>query len=326
MNRLNQISADMEAAELDDRSPAATSKSKERTRTLLGIAVTAVAGVMFGVQGVLGKYAFEEGANVPTLLTFRFIVAALVTWLIVGFLIARKQPLDLRQPVSRLFGFGFLGLLWITNSLFFFLALELLPASTNALLVFVYPALVMLWAMLFFKEKVTALKATALALALGGCFLTVDPVAALAVTSGFSFVGALLSLGSALSNSWYVILAGKIGPQVSGIVKAAYSLPITAFCFTLYVIVTSSFSGGMSAGGYIYCLVISVLTGISIYLFLIGVNFIGSSRTAIISTSEPATSVILGAIILAEPLTPVKLAGSLCIVAAIIILSRSRRN
>lgn len=299
---------------------------RERGRTLLGIGATVTAGILFGLQGILGKYAFDEGANVPTLLMFRFIMASLVIWTLLGILVSRKKVTGLHQPLSRTAGFGLLGLLWISNSLFYFLALELLPASTNSLLVFVYPALVVLWSVLFFKEKLTALKVIALALALGGCFLTVDPVAALAVTSTFSLVGALLSLASALSNSWYAILAGRIGPQVPGIIKAAYSLPVTAICFSVYLLVTASFSESMTVWGWVLCLVIGGLTGISIYLFLIGVSFIGPSRTAIISTSEPATTVILGTLILAEPLSIVKLVGSLCIFCAIIILSRSGKN
>lgn len=326
MNRLNPTIPEIETAELNELLPVDSAIKNERNRTLLGIGATVLAGIMFGVQGILGKFAFDEGANVPTLLMFRFIMASLVIWLILGFLVAKKKPVGLRQPLPRLLGFGFLGLLWITNSLFYFLALELLPASTNSLLVFVYPALVVLWSILFFKEKLTGIKATALALALGGCFLTVDPLAALAITSSFSFLGALLSLVAAFSNSWYVILAGRIGPNVSGIVKTAYSLPITTVCFTLYLVITANFSTGMSAWGWIICLIIGILTGLSIYLFVIGVNFIGSSRTAIISTSEPGTTIFLGAIILAEPLTPVKLAGSLCIIGAILILSRSKKN
>lgn len=198
----------------------------------------------------------------------------------------------------------------------------LLPASTNSLLVFVYPALVVLWSTLFFREKLSRIKAAALGLALAGCFLTVDPLAALAITSSFSFLGALLSLISAFSNSWYVILAGRIGAGVSGIVKGAYSLSVTAVCFMLYIMV----SGGMSPGGWLWCLGIGALTGVSVYLFLIGVNFSGASRTAIISTTEPATAIFLGALLLAESLTPVKLVGGFCIVGAIFILSQARKD
>jgi drug/metabolite transporter (DMT)-like permease len=325
---MNQLSTEIKSPGLPELPEIASfqNRNNEKNRTLTGIGIVALSGVTFGIQGIMGKYAFSEGANVPTLLMFRFVMAALVVWIILGFVWSRGKPLDLRQPVPRLLGIGFLGLLWITNALFYFLALELLPASTNSLLVYVYPALVVLWSILFFKEKLTGIKAAALALALTGCCLTVDPLAALAITSSFSFLGALLSLASAFSNSWYVILAARIGPDVSGIVKTAYSLSVTAVCFTLYIFISASFSAGMSPGGWLWCLAIGALTGISVYLFMVGVNLIGPSRTAIIATTEPATAILLGAILLGEPLTPVKLFGSLCIVGAIFLLSRTRKS
>jgi drug/metabolite transporter (DMT)-like permease len=325
---MNQLSSEIEPPGLPEPLtvfPYST-KNSETKRTLMGIGLVALSGITFGIQGIMGKFAFSEGANVLTLLMFRFGMAALVVWIILGLLWSSGKPLDLRQPVPRLLGIGFLGLLWITNALFYFLALELLPASTNSLLVYVYPALVVLWSVLFFKEKLTRLKATALVLALAGCCLTVDPLAALAITASFSFLGALLSLASAFSNSWYVILAARIGPEVSGIVKTAYSLSVTAVCFTLYVLVSSSFSAGMSPGGWLWCLAIGALTGVSVYLFMLGVNLIGASRTAIIASTEPATAILLGALLLAEPLTLVKLIGSLCIVGAIFLLSRTGKG
>src|SRR6476620_2391931 len=119
MNQINQISPEIETTIPDNLAAVAKDIARERKRTLLGIGATALAGILFGVQGILGKYAFDEGANVPTLLMFRFIMASLVIWLFLGVLFARKNIYDLRQPLPRLAGFGFLGLLWITNSLFY---------------------------------------------------------------------------------------------------------------------------------------------------------------------------------------------------------------
>jgi drug/metabolite transporter (DMT)-like permease len=322
---MNLIKIESEAPRLNDLPVTNSIKNPPSKRIMLGIGAVALSGILFGVQGIMGKYAFAGGANVPTLLMLRFITASLIIWIPLCLMLAKKKEVDLRQPLPRGLALSGMGLFWITNSLFYFLALELLPASTNSLLVFTYPAIVAFWSVLFFKEKLSGIKATALALALGGCFLTVDPQAALAVSSSFSFLGALLALASAFSNSWYVVLAGRVGPNVSGIVKAAYSLPVTALLFTLYVLVTSTFSGGMSFMGWLLCVLIGVLTGFSIYLFLIGVNYIGGSRSAIISTTEPATALFMGAIILAEPVTPVKLVGGLCIIGAILLLSRTTK-
>jgi len=315
----------MTQAELDYPETVTTEKlTKKPVNPWLGIGVVAVAGVGYGVQGILGKYAYAGNANVETLLTIRFIVAFIAVWGYILVIIRSGRQISLKQSRAKTIGFGFLGLLWISNSLFYFKGLELLPASTAALLVYVYPALVVLWSVLFFKEKMSWLKGGALVLALFGCFLTVDPAVAFTAGATFSFIGALWVLGSALSNSWYAVLAGVIGKGTSGLIVAAYGLPVTAVSFILYTAVTGSFNFNMTTAAWIACLSIGALTALSMILYLMGIAIIGASRASIIATSEPAASVLFGALLLSEPVTAAKLSGGLCIIFAILLLSRKK--
>ncbi|MDP9380132.1 MAG: DMT family transporter [Chloroflexota bacterium] len=282
-----------------------------------------LASVGYGAQGILAKFAYAGGADVPTVLAVRFGVASMLVWGLL-FALPRDRRPALRQSIGTTLGFGALGLLFVTNALFYFLSLALLPASTAAVLVFVFPALVVLWSVLFVGEKLTRLKVGALGLALLGCVLTVDPVAALAIGASVSWLGVLWALGSALSNSWYVVLAGIVGRGKSPLAAALYSLPVTAACFCGYLALSGGYPSGITTAGWLSCLGVGLLAGISVYLYLIGVARIGASRTAVVATTEPATAVILGALLLAEPITAVKLAGGACIAAAVVLLSHSR--
>lgn len=307
----------------DARATPALTAGASRDRWV-GIGATMLAAISFGVQGVLGKYASAGGASVPTLLTLRFGVATLIVWALLLAPRLRGGPGLLRQPRRRLLGFGVLGLLFVTNSLFYFQALAFLPVGTATLLVYLFPALVVLWSALFFGERLTRAKLGALALALLGCALTIDPAAALAAGAAFSWVGVALALGSALSNSWYATLAAPLGRGVPGVIVTAYSLPVTAACFGGAALATRSFSGDMSPGGWSACLAIGALTGGAIALFLFGIARIGASRAAVVATSEPATAVLLGALLFAEPLTPPKLLGGACILAGVLLVSRQQ--
>ncbi len=285
----------------------------------LGVALIVLASVSYAVQGILSKYAYEGQASVPTLLAIRFSVGTLIVWSLLLFIPRRHRP-GRRQTRRDLLGFTVLGALFVTNSLFYYMSLTLLPVGTAAVLVFVFPALVVLWSVLFFGERLTGLKAAALALALLGVVLTVDPGAAFAVGAAFSWVGVIWALASALSNSWYVTLAPVIGKDKSSLAVALYSLPVTALCFGVYLPFVG-YSSEMTRVAWLSCLCIGVLTGASVYLYLVGVALTGASRAAIIATSEPATAVLLGALLLDEPLAPVKLLGGVCITTAIIMLS-----
>lgn len=294
-----------------------------RYARLLGIGAVLVAAVSFGVQGILGKYATAGGASVATLLTVRWTVAGAIVWAILLLLRGRNRGPALRQPARKLLGFGVLGLLFVTNSVFYFLALELLPVGVTVLLVYLFPALVVLWSVLFFGERLDRARGGALALALLGSVLTIDPAAAFATGAAFSALGVALALGSALSNSWCTTLMAPIGRGVPGLIVNAYSLPVTAAVCGGYALAAGGF-GGMSRGAWLICLAIGALTGLSAYVILHGIARIGASRAAIVMTAEPVTAVTLSALLFAEALTPLKLLGGACIVAGILLLSRQR--
>ncbi|MEI7557112.1 DMT family transporter [Candidatus Chlorohelix sp.] len=291
-------------------------------RHWLGIGIVAIAGASYGIQAVLAKYAYEGNANVASLLTIRFIGAGLVIWLTIWILIRRGVRLQIRQPRRKAVSFFLLGLIWITNSLFYYMGLELLPAGTASLLVFVFPALIVLWSVLFFNEKLNWIKTIALGMALLGCFLTVDPSTAFMAGATFSWLGALYIFGSAFSNSWYSVLAQHFGKNTNGLIMAGYCIPITAVCFTIYVSLTDTFRFDMTVEGWVCCIAIGVMTGFSVFLLLMGINIIGATRAGIVATSEPAVTVLLGALLLDESITLAKLLGGFLIALAILSLSR----
>lgn len=284
----------------------------------LGIALVVLASVSYGVQGIIAKYAYAGGAGVPALLAVRFGVASLVLWTLVPLLPRVKRP-ALRYGTPALVGFAALGALFVTNSGTYYTSLTLLPAGTAAVLVFVFPALVVLWGALWFGDRLSAPKLVALAAALLGVALTVEPWVAVAVGAALSLPGVLWALGSALSNSWYVVLAARFGRGASPLAVALYSFPVTALLFALYL----PFAGplGMSGGAWMACVGIGVLTGLAGYAYLAGVVRVGASRAAIIATAEPATTMLLGALLLGEAVTPAKLAGAAMIALAVALLS-----
>jgi drug/metabolite transporter (DMT)-like permease len=82
----------------------------------------------------------------------------------------------------------------------------------------------------------------------------------------------------------------------------------------------------MELSGWLCCIAVGVLTAFSIYSLLTGIGLIGASKAAIVSTTEPAVTVFLGAVLLNEPLSLVKLVGGLLIVVAVISLSTAKRD
>lgn len=286
-----------------------------------GLGLVTLAGVAYGGQSVLAKLAYDGGADVPTVLAVRFGIAAVAIWAILLRQRATRIVPTARPEGRARLGFALLGILFVTSALFAYRALETLAAGTTTLIVFVYPALVVLWSRLLFREPLTIRRAAALGLALGGCALTVVPSGGLGVGTAASSVGILYALGSALSNSWYATLAGPIGRGATGMAAAAYSVPVTAACFLAGLAAQGGPPAGITAGGWLATVGIGALATLSTTAFLAGVARIGSSRAAIVSTSELATAILLGALLLGEPVTVPAVAGGVCIAAAIVVLA-----
>ncbi len=290
-----------------------------------GVGLVVLAGISFAIQSILAKVAYHRGADVPTVLATRFLAAAAAVWIVVWWRGGAGDDLRFRQGPRQLLGFALLGALFITNALFGYLALARLPVGTATLLIYLFPALVVLWSRLFFGERLTGLKGVALALALVGCGLTVDPVATVTDRTALSWIGIAFALASAVSNSWYATLAAPLGRGVPGLTVAAYSLPVTAAGFTGWLITRGTLPT-VSVVGWLACLGIGLLSAVAIAAFLTGAAWIGGSRSAIASTSEPATAVILGAVLLGEAVAPIRLAGGGCIVVAIVLLAWADRR
>src|SRR5437870_3975752 len=92
----------------------------------------------FGTMAIFGKLAYGEGADVTTLLAVRFTLAAAVLWVVV--LARGGMPRLARRDVGMALGLGACG--YALQAGLYFSALERIDASLLSLLLYTYPALV----------------------------------------------------------------------------------------------------------------------------------------------------------------------------------------
>jgi drug/metabolite transporter (DMT)-like permease len=269
-------------------------------------------------MSVLAKVAYAAGANVATVLASRFTIAAvcLWSWLL---LTRRLQPLPLRTVAAL----AAMGACFAGNSFTFFGALEHIPAATAALLLYTYPALVALQAAALRWEPLTRRVLLALALALLGCALTLG-----VGTGPLSPRGVGLALASAAIYSVYVVASSRVMGGVAPALASAIVITSAGLIVGAWTVLTGQFRPDVAPAGWAAILIITFgSTVVAIQAFLAGVERIGAARAAILSTVEPVVTVLLAALILAEPLTASQGLGGLCILAAALLLrSPGRRD
>ena len=294
-------------------------KAKERQRSkFIGFGLAAFSGICYGSLPPFAKWAYGDGTNVNALLTIRFVVASIAVWIIIVW----KRPV-MKMNRNQAIGISVLGLIFVGSSSFYYISLQTIASGTSALLVYIFPALVVVWSVLFFGERPNRYKIGALLLALIGCALTVDPVAIFSSNQALNWLGVTFALLSALCNSWYAIIAAKFGRGLTGLAVAGWSLPVTTLGFIAWTSLGGGINFTMGTLGWFCCLAIGAFTGLAMVTYLMAVERIGASRTAITATTEPGTTVMLGVLLLGEDMSLIKLLGGALIILAILILNRS---
>src|SRR3954454_4181571 len=115
-------------------------------------------GAAFGAMAIFGKLAYDEGATVGTLLSVRFTLAAALL-LLAG--AARSLRTLQRRDIGTGLALGACG--YALQAGCYFAALERIDASLLSLLVYTFPAIVMVAAIALGRERFDGRRVAALA-------------------------------------------------------------------------------------------------------------------------------------------------------------------
>ena len=280
-------------------------------RRLTGIILIAISAASFGTLAIFGRYAYAENIDTFTLLFLRFGFSASFMTLI---LILRKEPFPRGRVLAQLIGMGGIG--YAGQSFLYLTAIKYASAGLVALLLYLYPFFVAILSMIFLKEKLTRTKAIALVIALCGTALTVGPV------SG-QLIGAVMAIVAALGYSIYIIVGANVMKHVSPFQS---STVIFTSASVVYGLLT--FSNGIhlpqtNFGWMVIAGIVVVSTIIPVTTFLAGLERVGPTNAAMLSTVEPIVTVLLATILFGDKLLPIVLIGGALILIAVVILTRA---
>jgi drug/metabolite transporter (DMT)-like permease len=266
-------------------------------------------------MAVFAKEAYADDVSVLTLLALRFTIAAGAFWVIV----AARRPSP-SAPARRIVVAGLaLGAVGYTaQSGGYFGALTRIDASLTALLLYVYPGLVFLGALILGRDRVDRRRVAALVLATGGAAL----VLAGSGTGDLDALGVALALGSAVAYSVYILVAHDVTRQIDPFHLSA--LIATGAAATLWTagLVSGSLDLGFHAAGWGWIAGLAFAsTVLPISAFLAGLPKVGPATASIVSTVEPMVSVGMAMLWFGERLGVVQVAGGALVLAAVVLLA-----
>jgi drug/metabolite transporter (DMT)-like permease len=287
-----------------------------------GVILCLGSAAAFGAMGIFGKLAYGEGATVGTLLAWRFMLAALLFWLVLlatgG---ARVLRTVARRDVGIALALGAVG--YGAQAGAYFAALERIDASLLGLLVYTFPVIVTVAAIVLGRERGTRRTAASLVLASGGLVL----VLAGAATGGVDALGAVLGLGAAVVYSTYILSSEGVASRLGPLPLGALVCTGAATTLTIASLAAGDLQPGdvsLAGAGWLACLA-AVSTVGAIALFFAGLRRVGPSAASILSTLEPVVTVALAFVVFGESLGPAQLFGGALVLAAVVAVRAPAR-
>lgn len=273
-----------------------------------GILLVSISAASFGLIPIFAKMAYSAGTGTYTLLFLRFSAGAAFMFVLLA---AKRMPLLTKKEMLLFFALGALG--YAGQSFCYFTALNYASSSTVSLLLYTYPALVMLGSAAVFKEKITVKKISALCLALIGAFVIIGTKFDAGVR------GVLLALLSAVFYSIYILISSRVVKEGQGISSSAFIMLGAAAVYGI-ISMRVGFELPKQASGFAAVILITLVsTVIAFWSFLTGMEKTGPAVASLVSTLEPVVTVVASVIILSEPLTINLVVGGILVFSSLIV-------
>jgi drug/metabolite transporter (DMT)-like permease len=278
-----------------------------------GILLCLVSATSFGFAAVFAKESFAAGVTVPTLLSARFGIAALVFWAIV----AVRRP---RWPSLRVVlicaGLGAIG--YALQAACYFTALTKMNASMVAQLLYAYPALVVIIAVALRREALNARKALALTFSAVGLALLLRAGGA---AGSMTAVGVVLALGAAVTYALYITVANGLPGDLDVYLLSAIVCTSGVASTGGYSLATGNLHPPTAADGWVWLALVGLVsTAIAAGTFLGGLKLVGASTAAIVSCLEPLVTTLSAVAVYGEPLTLSQVIGGTAVLTAVVAL------
>lgn len=265
----------------------------------LAVAFVLLAGTLWGMIGIFVRRYEELGLSPLQTAALRISLTAVIFAVFVLIYRPRLYKIRLRHL------WCFLGTGLVSVALFtycYFTAIYLSDLSVAAVLLYTAPVFVMLFSLILFKEKMTALKALATVLSVLGCALTAGVIGGeLNVTlSGFLF-----GLGSGVCYALYSIFSRY------ALNRGYEPFTITLYTFLFAAVATTALIDVRpvinvvteDAGSVCYALLFALVSCLLPYVFYtLGLKYTASSTAAVIATVEPVVATVIGAVFFEEAL------------------------
>lgn len=274
-----------------------------------------LSAVAFSITPILVNIVYAMGLNTTMVSFFRtFLVLPVL------FISLRSRRISLRVPKNTLKKLGILTIFGQALTMYvLYASYNYIDVGLATTLHYIYPIIVTVIGICFFKERYNYLKILALFVSILGIVLILNRQSA----SSNQLAGVLLAILSGISYAFFIIYMDVTELKYNdSILVTFYVSLISSVLFFLIAVAKSEFSLHYSWIAYLLLICISIVTAIMGMSFLqLGIQHIGASTASILSTLEPILSVVLGVLIFRDVLSFRKIIACGLIFSSVIFIS-----
>lgn len=255
--------------------------------------------------GTLAPFVRHINLSSGELALYRAVLAAL---LIGSFLLATKQKIAFRNLKKELYLLLFSGVAMGFNWILLFEAYKYTTVAIATLSYYFAPVIVTLVCPLLFREKLTKKQILCFLMSTVGLSLVIGVTNP--VNGGNNAAGIAFGLGAACLYAT-VILLNKFIKGVTGIHRTFLQFLAAITVLIPYVL----FTGGMhpenlDTVGWVCLLIVGLFhTGITYCLYFTSLKDLSGQEAAILSYVDPLVAVVIGVLLLQEPISTQQLVG-----------------
>lgn len=261
--------------------------------------------------------AYSTGATTWQLLTFRFLLSCSILLLVDVFRRVASPATPRQRAAASLLGIT----AYAGQAFLYFSAIQRIGAGLSAILLYLYPALVVLAVWLIDRKAPGRLQAFSVGLAFAGTTLiSLDGAGRVDVT------GVACAVGASIVYTGYIMASARLLRSLDPI-QAATSIFLGAA--VAFVAALPLQTGPIVPADPRFWEATLALSGLCTLLPVLAmfeaIARIGVARTALLSTIEPVVAVVLGILFLDERFDFRQLAGAALVLVSIGILEGFRR-
>lgn len=277
-----------------------------------------LSGIIWGCTGPYVRTLSGFGLESIEIAAIRCLTSALA--MLIGILIFQRKYLRIRLKDWWVFaGTGILSVTFYYCC--YFTTIMLTSLSIAAVLLYTSPIFVMILSSIFFSERITKKKLSALILTILGC---VFASGVLTGHSELSFIGIGVGLCSGFGYALYSVFSrAALNRGYSSFTITFYTMLLAGLCLTMLSDGAHALScvQNMDGNSLLFMVAISLLVTLAPFLsYTAGLKYVETGKAAVIVAIEPVTAAILGVTVYHERMTPSIFLGMMLVLAAIVLI------